>query len=53
MGHTLAKAKESALPKNGSAFRRVLGVAGAGAFFVATCALTTAVTTYIGVHAIV
>lgn len=52
MGRTLARARDAALPKNGSGPRRALGVTAAAAFFVATFALTTAVTTYLGSQAI-
>jgi len=52
MGRTLARARDAALPKDGSGPRRAFGVAGAVAFFVATFALTTAVTTYLGSQAI-
>jgi uncharacterized protein (TIGR02611 family) len=52
MGRTLSNARYAALPKDGSPQRRALGVAAIGAFGAATFALTTAVTTFIGAHAI-
>lgn len=52
MGRVLSQARDTALPKDGTAFRRAMGVAGAGVFFVLTFALTAAVTTYLSAHAI-
>jgi uncharacterized protein (TIGR02611 family) len=52
MGRMLTRARDAALPKNGSGPRRALGVAAAGVFFAATFALTTAVTTFLGAQAI-
>lgn len=52
MGRALARARDTALPADGSGLRRAIGVAGAGFFFVLTFALTTAITTYLGAHAI-
>jgi len=52
MGRVLTRARDTALPKDGSGFRRVLGVAGIGAFFILTFALTTVITTYLGTRAI-
>jgi len=52
MGRALTWARDAALPKDRSRFRRAIGLAGAGLFFVLTFALTTAITTYLGAHAI-
>lgn len=52
MGRRLSQARDAALPRDGSGRRRALGVVVAGAFAVATCALTTAVTTLVGAHTI-
>jgi len=52
MGRLLTQARDTALPKGGSRFRRAIGVAGASMFFILTFALTTAITTYLGAHAI-
>jgi uncharacterized protein (TIGR02611 family) len=52
MGRALTRARDTALPKDGSGLRRAIGLAGAGAFFVLTFALTAAITTYLGAHAI-
>jgi uncharacterized protein (TIGR02611 family) len=52
MGRVLARARDTALPKHGSGFRRAIGVAGVGVFFVLTFALTTVITTYLGALAI-
>ena len=52
MGRALTRARDTALPKDGSGLRRAIGVAGAGLFFILTFALTTAITTYLGAHAI-
>ena len=51
-GSVLTRARDTALPKEGSGFRRAIGVASAGVFFILTFALTTAITTYLGAHAI-
>jgi uncharacterized protein (TIGR02611 family) len=50
IGRTLSAVTAAAIPPDASRLRRGLGVAGAGAFFVATFALTTAVTAYLGAH---
>ncbi len=52
MGRVLTRARDTALPKHGSAFRRAIGVAGVVVFFTLTFVLTTAITTYLGAHAI-
>jgi len=52
MGRTLARAKEATVPSDGSKLRHAIGMAAAGTFFVATFALTTAFTTFLGAHAI-
>jgi uncharacterized protein (TIGR02611 family) len=53
MGRALSRSREAALPKDGTRRRRALGVVAVGAFAVATFALTTAVTTFIGAHTLV
>ena len=52
MGQVLTRARDAALPKNRSGFRRAIGVAGVGVFFMVTFALTTVITTYLGTQAI-
>lgn len=47
-GRGAAWVRRTVLPRDGSSGRRVLGVAGAGAFVVATTLLTGAVTTFVG-----
>jgi uncharacterized protein (TIGR02611 family) len=48
MGRSLGRARRAALPEDSSRGRRALGVLSAGAFVVATTALTAAVTSYVG-----
>ena len=48
LGRGLSRAREAAVPRRGTRGRRVAGVLGAGAFLVATGALTTAVTALVG-----
>jgi len=50
-GHLLDRVRLAALPRDGSAGRKLLGVGVAGAFVVATTALTAAVTAYVGSQA--
>jgi uncharacterized protein (TIGR02611 family) len=52
MGRWLSRARDAALPRNTSGRRRALGVAVAVAFVVTTCALTTAVTSLVGMHTV-
>jgi uncharacterized protein (TIGR02611 family) len=52
MGRWLSRARDAALPRNSSGRRRALGVAVAVAFVVTTGALTTAVTSLVGMHAV-
>jgi hypothetical protein len=52
MAGVLIRARDAALPKEGSGFRRAIGVAGVGVFFILTFSLTTVITTYLGTHAI-
>ena len=52
MGRVLTRARDAALPKEGTGFRRATGVAAAGVFFLLTFAITTAITTYLSAHAI-
>ena len=52
MARVLIRARDVALPKEGSGFRRAIGVAGVGVFFILTFSLTTVITTYLGAHAI-
>jgi uncharacterized protein (TIGR02611 family) len=52
MGRALSTARAAALPEGASRLRRGAGAVGAGAFVVATFALTTAITTYLGAHAL-
>ena len=52
MGRVLTRVRDAALPKDGTGFRRTIGVAAAGVFFLLTFALTTAITTYLSAHAI-
>jgi hypothetical protein len=47
-GRGAAWVRRAVLPRDGSHGRRLLGVAGAGAFVVATTVITGAVTTYVG-----
>ena len=47
-GRGAAWVRRTVLPRDGSQGRRLLGVAGAGVFLVATTLLTGAVTTYVG-----
>jgi Putative transmembrane protein (PGPGW) len=47
-GRGAAWVRRTVLPRDGSHGRRLVGVAGAGAFVVATTALTGAVTTFVG-----
>ncbi|HEU5036503.1 MAG TPA: PGPGW domain-containing protein [Nocardioides sp.] len=47
-GHGAAWVRRAVLPPDGGRGRRLLGVASAGAFVVATTLLTGAVTTYVG-----
>ena len=47
-GRLLDRVRLAALPRDGSGGRKLLGVAGAGVFVVATTALTAAVTAYAG-----
>ena len=51
-GRGAAWVRRTVLPRDGSQGRRLLGVAGAGAFVVATTLLTGAVTTYVGAQAL-
>jgi uncharacterized protein (TIGR02611 family) len=48
LGLAVSWARRAVLPKDGSAGRRILGLAGGATFLVATTALTGAVTTYVG-----
>ena len=50
-GRGAAWVRRTVLPRDGSQGRRLLGVAGAGAFVVATTLLTGAVTTFVGAQA--
>ena len=52
MGRTLSDARQAALPKDGSRRRRALGAATIGALGAASFALTAAVTTFLGAHAV-
>ena len=47
-GRAAAWVRRTVLPRDGSQGRRLLGVAGAGAFVVVTTLLTGAVTTFVG-----
>ncbi|WP_051549163.1 PGPGW domain-containing protein [Nocardioides sp. URHA0032] len=47
-GHGAAWVRRAVLPRDGSPGRRLVGVAGAGAFLVASTLATGAVTTYVG-----
>ena len=51
-GRLLDRVRLAALPRDGSAGRKLLGVGVAGAFVVATTALTAAVTAYAGSQAL-
>jgi uncharacterized protein (TIGR02611 family) len=53
MGRAASWARRAVLPKDGSAGRRILGLAGGTAFIVATTMLTGAVTTYVGAQAFI
>ena len=48
MGRAFSLARQAVLPRNASPVRRLFGVAMAGAFLVATFAITTSVTAYVG-----
>ena len=50
MGRLLSKARDAALPREGSPRRRLLGVVTAAGFVVATTVLTAGVTTFVGAH---
>ena len=50
-GRGAAWVRRTVLPRDGSQGRRLLGVAGAGAYVVATTLATGAVTTYVGAQA--
>jgi hypothetical protein len=52
MGRMLARVRDTALPKDGTGLRRAIGVVGAGVFFALTFAITSAITTYLGAHAL-
>lgn len=52
LGRTLSDARQAALPREGSRRRRALGAATIGALGAASFALTTAITTLLGAHAI-
>ena len=52
MGRVASWVRRAVLPKDGSAGRRIFGLAGGAAFVVATTALTGAVTTYVGAQAL-
>ncbi|HET6938876.1 MAG TPA: PGPGW domain-containing protein [Nocardioides sp.] len=53
MGLIASWARRAVLPKDGSAGRRILGLAGGAAFVVATTVLTGAVTTYVGAQTLI
>lgn len=53
MGRVASWARRAVLPKDGTAGRRLLGVAGGAVFLVATTAITGAVTTYVGSQALI
>jgi uncharacterized protein (TIGR02611 family) len=50
-GHLLQRVRLAALPRDGSPGRKLLGVAGAGAFVALTTVLTAAATAYAGTQA--
>jgi uncharacterized protein (TIGR02611 family) len=52
MGRVASWARRAVLPKDGSAGRRILGLAGGATFVVATTLLTGAVTTYVGAQTV-
>jgi uncharacterized protein (TIGR02611 family) len=52
MGRMLARVRDTALPEDGTGLRRAIGVVGAGVFFALTFAITSAITTYLGAHAL-
>jgi hypothetical protein len=52
MGRIASWARRAVLPKDGSPGRRIVGLVGAGAFLVATTALTGAVTTFVGAQTV-
>jgi hypothetical protein len=53
MGLVASWARRAVLPKDGSAWRRIVGLAGGATFVVATTALTGAVTTYVGAQTLI
>ncbi len=52
LGRGVSWVRRAVLPKDGSAGRRILGLAGGATFLMATTALTGAVTTFVGTQTI-
>ena len=51
LGRALARAKQTALPRDGSPVRRIAGIASTAGFLVVTTLATGAITTFVGSQA--